>query len=266
MRYREFTPPATLQPFVECLWTISSEGRLAPEGTGIILPDGAVELVLSFADPVRRTGSDSCNRAIDRMLVGQMFAQSRVEYTGKVDVLGVRFRPAGASVFLSVPLHELTGKVLPLGDVVDALERRITSRLDPSGTVAERITAVELILIDLMSKAIGPDPAVEAAVRAIEKSQGQLQVSSLVDDLGLSRRQLERKFLHVVGIPPKLLCRIVRFRRVCQALDHPEAQDWAGIAVMCGYYDQAHLIRDFREFSNTTPARFLSQRHEVPDV
>ena len=82
--------------------------------------------------------------------------------------------------------------------------------------------------------------------------------------LGVSRRQLERKFLSEVGIGPKLLCRILRFQQVFRAMERDDAT-WAGIAAACGYYDQAHLIRDFQEFARETPSALLRQRDELTE-
>jgi transcriptional regulator GlxA family with amidase domain len=82
-------------------------------------------------------------------------------------------------------------------------------------------------------------------------------VDTLASEAGISTRQLRRRFLMEVGVGPKLLCRLLRFQQVFRAVDQNVAE-WAGIAFECGYYDQAHLINDFRQFAQQTPAVLLA--------
>ena len=100
------------------------------------------------------------------------------------------------------------------------------------------------------------DAAVGFAVETAIETAGLISVSGLARRVNLSSRQLERRFLDSVGMTPKRFCRIRRFQRVLQAMEEPGA-NWADAAVQCGYYDQAHLIRDFRRFSGLTPACLL---------
>src|SRR5262249_39065483 len=95
-----------------------------------------------------------------------------------------------------------------------------------------------------------------AAVSQILSSGGVIETSELAFRMGLSTRQLQRKFKTEVGIGPKLLARIQRFQRVFWALE--SSRNWVHVAFQCGYYDQAHLIRDFRDFSGAAPAALLA--------
>ena len=81
---------------------------------------------------------------------------------------------------------------------------------------------------------------------------------------GCSRRHLAAQFREHVGLPPKLLARILRFDRVIALLRHAEPERWAEVAYDCGYYDQAHFNRDFRQFAGSTPGAFLASR--MPDA
>ena len=83
----------------------------------------------------------------------------------------------------------------------------------------------------------------------------------MANRLGLSSRQFERRFRNVVGIPPKLFSRMQRFQRVFQTME--DRANWVDAAVSCGYYDQAHLIRDFRQFSGTTPTALLAEEFDL---
>lgn len=92
----------------------------------------------------------------------------------------------------------------------------------------------------------------------IVSRNGQVTIDQLAVAAGISSRQLERGFLREVGVGPKLLCRILRFQQVFRAVDRNDA-GWAGVAADCGYYDQAHLIRDFQQFARQAPSVLLAQ-------
>jgi AraC-like DNA-binding protein len=89
-------------------------------------------------------------------------------------------------------------------------------------------------------------------------------IGTLAGELGWSRRHLAAQFREQVGLPPKLLARILRFDRVIALLRHADPERWAEVAYDCGYYDQAHFNRDFRRFADSTPTAFLASR--MPDA
>ena len=179
---------------------------------------------------------------------------------GPAKIIGVRFRPEGASRVFGCPMHELAGVVVPLG----ALSPRLDRELQPvrgMDSIAGQWRFVDRTL-SLAADYAGyhaaqnTDAAVGFAVETAIETAGLISVSGLARRVNLSSRQLERRFLDSVGMTPKRFCRIRRFQRVLQAMEEPGA-NWADAAVQCGYYDQAHLIRDFRRFSGLTPACLL---------
>lgn len=260
MKYREIVPNAALRQHIACFWTISSEGASAPPDAGSILPDGSLELVLNFADPVlRRGGNSSATDRLQRMVVGQMDRPNGVRYTGKVDLLGVRFQPAGARAFFPCPLSELSGQIHRLDSVVSRLDKTLATSLVPELPCGQRVHRLEEILLEHRWLARGRDSEIDQAVRAIQKAHGQVSVSALMRHSGVSARQLERRFREGVGLTPKLLARILRFQHAYQLAAETCTINWPALALRCGYYDQAHFIRDFRAFSGATPTETFAQ-------
>lgn len=265
--YREIRPRPPVARFVDCFWTLAGPAPAAapPER---ILPDGCMELVLNCAAPFRRyRARGAFERQPLRMLVGQMDHCIQIQPTGRVDLLGIRFHPAGARAFLRMPMSELAGHTFALEEVARALDRDLAAALD--GPAASRIARVEELLARRLASAAPPDSAIEAAVHRLTHSSDSLTVGALAADAALSPRQLERRFLDAVGLGPKRLARILRFQRVFRAIEseppaaagsvpHGPRPNWAAVAVECGYYDQAHLIRDFHEFAGQPPALLLS--------
>lgn len=220
-----------------------------------------MELVLNCAAPFRRYHSRGVfERQPLRMLVGQMDRHILIAPSGRVDLIGIRFHPAGARAFLPLPMDEFAGHTVPLADAAPALDADLAQALDAPASA--RIARIEALLARRLKHAAPDTGAVDAAVHTLLAGDGCLSVDALASAAGLSPRQLERRFLHAVGLGPKRLARILRFQRVFRAVAAEPAQDiaasdrpnWAAVAVDCGYYDQAHLIRDFHAFAGEAPA------------
>lgn len=114
-----------------------------------------------------------------------------------------------------------------------------------------------------MGEARPPTPSVAWAWRRLNETAGRLTIGALAEELGSSRRHLITRFHEEIGLAPKALARVLRFNRVVGLLERETPMPWAELAQDCGYYDQAHLNGDFREFAGTTPTDFLARR--LPD-
>ena len=108
---------------------------------------------------------------------------------------------------------------------------------------------------------LSPVPTITRALGRLRATSGAIPMSELADEIGCSRRYLVAGFREHVGITPKLLARILRFQRAVGMMERPLS--WAEISLACGYYDQAHLIRDFRQFTGSAPGEFARRR--LPD-
>ena len=137
---------------------------------------------------------------------------------------GVRLRPAAAGAFLGLPASEFTGHFAPF-------------KSQPPKVL--------------------PDPAMTHAADLIEDSAGAARMDSLTHAVNLSPRQFDRRFLAAVGIPPKAFARIIRFQALLSAYREEDYPRWADLAIRCGFYDQAHLANEFRQFAGVSPAQFF---------
>lgn len=151
-------------------------------------------------------------------------------------------------------MHELSGRSAPVADLSRQLSRDFDDALDSHDTIA----AVEAALLSAKNTVPSSDLLMAEAARRITLAKGALDLAAFAQELGLSIRQLERRFLAAVGLSPKLFCRIRRFNEVLQVLGQP-SRNWVDTAIACGYYDQAHLIRDCKQLSGNTPAVLLAE-------
>ena len=250
MLYREIKPRYPLRRFVECFWTLESDAAVVnPER---ILPDGCVELILNFGTAFSQHHEEHRTLQPRNFLVGQMTGPILISPTGTVRLIGIRFHPGGTAPFLRLPLHEITDQVVDLCSLSSKFERDLLRVTAAPALLIEKIAALEEFLTrELLSHET--DPRLLKLTARIVESGGLVSVDELASDAGISSRQLERRFLREVGLGPKLLGRIIRFQQVFRAVEQCDAA-WAAVAIECGYYDQAHLIRDFHQFARQTPA------------
>lgn len=261
MRYIEFKPRPPLNRFVECFWTLQSDGIADPATAERILPDGCVELILNFGERFSQHDGETKSLQPRNFLVGQMTGPILISPTGVVELMGVRFQPGGTMPFLRTPMHEFTDQVIEFESLAPALHRSLLAASEDVTGMSERVAAVESLLLNHLSRCKQDSWLLPLAARVVS-SGGLISVDYLANSAGVSNRQLERRFLHEVGVGPKLLSRILRFQQVFQAVERCDG-GWAPVALECGYYDQAHLIRDFNQFAHQTPSVLFAEQSQL---
>jgi AraC-like DNA-binding protein len=157
-----------------------------------------------------------------------------------------------AAAFLGVPAVELTDQVVALEDLWGAGSRELQVRLDEARSPAERLS---ILAASVRAPAPPPNP-VQRALEVLTLSRGDIDLQWVARQAGMSDRQFRRRCLEESGLAPKQLCRVLRFRHACEL--GRRGLPWGLIAAEAGYFDQAHLIRDFREFTGATPMSVFS--------
>jgi AraC-like DNA-binding protein len=259
MQYLESRPKFPLHKTVHSLWQLEDKASSNPECNSVP-PDGCVEIIFNLAEPFRRLHPNHRTELQpSSIFVGQMKHPTRIQPTGRVSLFGIRFQPYGASRFIDLPMNECCDQIVPLGEILNPIASEFEERIHLAASFSDRVRIAESMLLTLMKQE--SNSRIETAVEMIQNAASVDQIAS---HLGVSSRQLVRDFQREVGLTPKLLARIVRFQKIFQAIQYTP-DSWASIAFDCGYYDQAHLIRDFQEFAGETPSTFLLQQHELTD-
>jgi AraC-like DNA-binding protein len=220
-----------------------------------VFPDGRPELVVHLGDPFDRI-DDNLERARQPLVIlaGQLTRRLVLCPTGNIATVGIRFHPHGASAIVREPQDRLVGETLDAADVSAPLARAAAAVQRRTSSVQD---AAALLQARLASLRAGRrvDPRVALAASAIVDSAGQVSIDAVAVRAGTTRRHLERLFLAHVGVTPKRLARTVRFQRALAVLDC--GGSGAGTAAECGYADQAHFIREFRELAGCAPGAHL---------
>jgi AraC-like DNA-binding protein len=193
-------------------------------------------------------------------VIGPVTRPGRMQLPERVAFLGVCFHPGCAQLFFGVPADELTDQFLALEDVWGAVGRALPERLLEARSVQEMIGHVEAELLRRLAAARQPDQLVRALAEGILRCRGRTTVERLSAACGFTRQHLARRFRRCLGVGPKLFCRLVRFENTLARVTCAPPHDWASAALELGYYDQAHLIAEFKEFTGLTPTAFASRR------
>ncbi|MFN3838335.1 MAG: DUF6597 domain-containing transcriptional factor [Brevundimonas sp.] len=248
-RYREFAPPAALRPFVRVVWTYAASD---PSPTiQRIAPDGCSELIFDIGAPYAEQGEDGVFRLQPPALfAGQMTRPLVMKPTGPTELVAVRFEADGARDFLGLPLSEATDRRL---NMVERLQGFSAPAGDPEGQVAAFVA-----WLTARSDDWSLDPAIRAEVEAAaEERAAPARTPS-------EQRALQRRFADRVGVSPRMLRSILRFRRVFDhAADHDAAESWLGAGLDAGYFDQPQMARDFRRFLGCTATEWAREQHEL---
>ncbi len=270
MHYLETAPDPSLSRYIECFWFLSGDTPAAMP-VERVLPDGRNEIVLNLADPFTRVHADGSLEAHPvTLLVGQISEAVTLRPGPRVDLVGVRFFPGGLYPFLGVSMVETTNHLGPLQHASASLAADLAERLHDARTHEARAEVLNAHFGPRLPAWTREQALVEVAVGQILVSDGRVTMDGLTAVSAVGARQLERIFRWRVGLPPKLLARIVRFQNVFRQIQQPpRSYDppilWSQVSHVCGYYDQAHLIRDFRQFAGSSPAAYFSGQHEMSD-
>jgi AraC-like DNA-binding protein len=173
--------------------------------------------------------------------------------------LEVLLAPLGAYTLLGLPMEELSGHTVDLVEVLGADGGRLAEQLRQAPTWRQRFALLDRFLLGRLEGGPRPSPEVAWAWRRLEATAGAVPIGRLAADVGWSHRHLHRRFRRQVGLRPKTAARLVRFNGVWRRLDERRRPDWGQVAADAGYADQAHLVREFRQFTGMTPGQFLAR-------
>jgi len=270
-------PGPPLDRFVEL---VTYYEGFAPDHTKEkLLPDGAVEIIVDLTDtPKRLYHPEDHSRFTafrDAWISGMRREWLVIEAAPGSSMAVIRFRPGGAFPFVGFDVDSLTDTVDELDVVLGSATRALRDRILEAPTVEAKMHAVECWLLHRARGRLETHPVIEYLAGRLCAPAG-LRVADVVAEIGYTQRHVLGLFRRWVGLTPKQYGRIRRFQQVLTSVvrtasddglspsdlmlqgSPPDEPDWADVAAAHGYYDQSHLIRDFREFSGLTPSAYVA--------
>lgn len=253
--YQTRTPEGSLRHFVEVIWT--ARGRV-PYRRESIAPTGSTVAVVVLGDPIVET--PDAGRGVPLVagrgfLIGPHDRPVVNEPTGETHAVGIVTTAVGCQAVFGLLPSRLRGRVVEL-EAAWAPAGELRRRLLADVTPARMLDVVEELLVSRCPTE--PDPAVRRCERAVAllEADPARPIESIAGEVGVSHGHLDREFLRVVGMSPRVLARLLRMRRLLDAIDVGDDPSWSGLAAAFGWFDQSHLIRDFKRHTGVTPARY----------
>jgi AraC-like DNA-binding protein len=233
-------------------YTAAPTRQREPPATGVVLVFG-LGPELRLVDPAYPTRPAL---RLGSFVAGPDDACAVIEHDGEMRGVQVDLTPLAARMIFGVPMHELARQVVSLEDVFGREARMLEERLVDAPTWGHRFELIEAALGSRIADAEPPPPDVDWAWRRLTSERGRIRIADLASELGCSRKHLAVRFRDHIGLPPKLYARVLRFSHAADLLASSPRVSLAQLAAVCGYYDQAHMDRDFREFAGTTPSAY----------
>ncbi|RBQ17461.1 AraC family transcriptional regulator [Spongiactinospora rosea] len=229
--------------------------RRQPPFGGVVLIIGFTER-LGLRDP-RRPGSP---HRLASFTGGLADTYTDMVTQGSAEGVQVNLTPMGARRIFGVPMSELANRIVPLGDVLGRWGEELVERLADAPDRPVRLALLDRLLTRRLAAAPEPGPQIPWAWDRLLATHGSMGVGELADRLGWSHRHLLARFRDQVGLPPKAAARVLRFDHALRRLTSPAgpAASLAEVAAEAGYFDQAHMNRDFRAMAGSAPARLLA--------
>ncbi len=262
MNYQTFPPHQDLEALLKCYWTLEVPAEEeAPKQR--IIPDGCIEMAFILGDDIKRFTSDTEFVVQPRaMVLGQITRPFFIQPSGYVNTFAIRFYPYGFANFIATPIKELSNTETPIQLLFGKNRaKELEQNIIHAKNTQDRIVIVENFLLDLLKRKTTVNKIVKTTVDILLSANGNKTIKTIVENNLSKRRQLEREFSKQIGISPKQLGKVIRYQAALKRILNNESEKLTDIAYDGSYYDQAHFIKDFKEFTGTTPTAFLDDEN-----
>ncbi|MBO9631730.1 MAG: helix-turn-helix transcriptional regulator [Chitinophagaceae bacterium] len=231
-------------------------GAMPGEAVHRLFADGNTGIVFNLAGTgIRLTGKPMQTEPC--WLYGQLSSYQDFSLSGTIDWIVVVLHPYAAHQLWQMPATEWKDHFFPAKEVLGPVVDNICIGLSKAATVQDRIDLLDRWIFHFSGNGKQTDPLLQQAIQQINASEGALSVHSLLQQLRVSERMLERKFKLTIGLSPKQYSGIVRMNASAKKLKRFQDQEsLTSIAYEADFFDQAHFIRDFRKYTGITPWQY----------
>lgn len=261
-------PAPALRRYVDSY--VGFDLRRLPAGVHCGTPGRMLTAVISLSDPLELAAGVDDGSPVTRFgsVAGGLMCRSvAIHHDGRQQGVKVALTPLGARAIYGMPAAALAHRLVPLDELLGALGVELVDRLRAATTWPARFAALDALLLRAVGRGSGGDrvprarPEVAEAWRRLVAARGCVHVGAVAAELGWSRRHLTERFRGELGLSPKTFARILRFEHAHELAAAREPLPWADVATISGYADQAHLVRDWSEFTGRSPTAW--RRGEV---
>lgn len=266
MDYTISKPSPFLAQYVKQYWSLESCIPKGSEHIQRIVPSGLFELIFYFKDkPQSSVTSKTINDNV--ILTGQLKTYHDLKVTGNLSLFAIYFLPHGLSMFLDLPIKELFNCSIPLNLIIKDKVNQLEDELYATESFEQRISIAEKFLLNQIQKNEEKYSyeRIRSIINHINRSKGVVEIEELASSSFLSRKQFERTFADFVGSTPKQFLKIVRFQNAIYEKSKNTGLSLTELAYKCGYFDQSHMISDFKSLSGITPGNYFENKDVFSD-
>ena len=266
MYYYISKPSFFLSQYVKQYWSLESCIATGREHIQRIVPNGLFELIIYLDDkPITIDQQKSVSDNI--VITGQLNSYHELKVMGKLSLFAIYFLPHGLSMFLDLPMKEIFNMSVPLKFIIKDTVDKLEDELSSAETFKKKIEIAESFLLAQIKKNEKKYKfeRIRHAVNLINQSKGIIEIEDLASDIFLSRKQFERTFSDFIGTSPKQFLKIVRFQNAIYEKSKNSELNLTEIAHKCGYFDQPHMINDFKTLSGITPKNYFENNDYFSD-
>ncbi len=251
--YSHKAASSTLSAIIKSFWLI--EDDTSTKQIEKIIPDGYPELIFHYGDLYKIDINGFWELQGNNLLAGQIKNHFFLENTGKRKVFGIKFQPWALTTLFDLNMGYLTNKVVEVPDEVLKTIQPIKELSVSQLSFQKKVEKMEDWFAAFISEQRFTNHSGQKAIEMIILSQGKVELKTIHNELGISERSLERYFKKHVGLSPKYFSRIIRFSNIFKIVQG-DVWDWADIFFKAGFYDQSHLIKNFKEFTGEDPSKY----------
>lgn len=263
MIIKEFEPSFALKPYIKSFILIEDTNGHIGNKWMSIYPSGHLEMIFSYGDQTVFSKDGFVLNGTSGYLGGQSLEPYQYKCLGKLKIVSTILKPWGMYKILNTPQEEYTDYLVDLKPIFGKKSDLIAEQLCVESDHKRKIELVEKFLIGLLNWKPADRLPVVFAADMIEKTSGAVSVTEICKTLNLSIKTLERNFKKMIGLTPKAFSRIIRFNSTLNELNENKKASIQDLVYKYGYYDQSHLINDFKQFTAHTPSDHINKESNV---
>lgn len=256
MRYNEYPPSALLKAYVQCYFTCQTDCAVTTSDS--VYASGFVEIMFNVGDGPQQLISHGQTTRPRAQLWGQTIQPFTFVSSGKHAMLGIRFYPHTAACFFDEPVDTFNNQVTDYVDVAGREGRELYNQLAEATTLNKKIELLENFLLARLKRfehRFAKLKLMSSIVIELNNDSFFRGINNVSARYGMTPRYLQKLFLSYSGISPHLFSKIRRFQKSLQLITKNELS-LTTVAHQCGYYDQSHFIKDFKNFTGLAPSHF----------
>ena len=261
MIYRLYKPDLPLSQFIDFFFYY--DGFNAQHTMEKFLPDGSIDLLIDLTEYPKKLFHDEKGTSyttfrkswISGMKTNYILIDASVS-----NMIGVHFKPGGCYPFVDFPMAELNNLTVALDTIWGSDANSIREAILHETCIEKRFSILENYFLQKGKNKMENRVLVHYSVTQLSNSPQMWTIKNLSDKTGITQKHLITLFKKYVGLSPKMFSRIYKFQKVIQLIEQQKKIDWSMLAYECGYFNQAHFIKEFQSFSGINPAAYLEKR------